>query len=81
LISQLLYAAAALTIYHNHHQKEHRKMNKEVILGLARHILTTLGGVLAGKGVIGASDVEVAVGAVVALAGIVWSVVDKKKPA
>jgi hypothetical protein len=56
-------------------------MNKDMILGLARHILTTLGGVLAGKGVIGASDVEIAVGAVVALAGVIWSVVDKKKPA
>lgn len=54
-------------------------MSKEIILGLVRHILTTAGGVLATKGVIDAGSAETAVGAVIALAGVIWSVVAKKK--
>lgn len=54
-------------------------MGKDVILGLARHILTTFGGLLAAKGYFDATEMEIAVGAVVALAGFVWSIIDKKK--
>ena len=53
-------------------------MSKDAILGLARHVLTTLGGIFVTKGAIGESDLEIAVGAVVALAGVVWSVIDKR---
>jgi hypothetical protein len=37
--------------------------------------------VLASKGVIGASDAEIITGALVAIAGVVWSMVAKRKPA
>lgn len=55
-------------------------MNKDMILGLVRHILTFGGGLLAGNGVIGESEVEIAVGALVTLIGVVWSAWQKKKP-
>ena len=51
---------------------------KDSILGIARHVLTTVGGYLASSGLIGANDVEVVVGAVITLIGVVWSVLEKK---
>lgn len=51
----------------------------EVILGIIRHLLTAGGGVLVSNGILEAGQVETAVGAVLALVGIVWSVWDKKK--
>jgi hypothetical protein len=54
-------------------------MNKEQVLGIARHILTAVGGVFVSKGTVDGSELEVIVGAVVALAGVIWSVVAKNK--
>ena len=53
-------------------------MDKAQIMGMVRHVLTTLGGILASKGYIGESDVEIVVGAVVIVAGALWSVMQKK---
>lgn len=49
-----------------------------VILGLVRHILTAVGGALAAKGLIGAGDVELVVGALTTIAGVAWSIYDKR---
>ena len=49
----------------------------ETILGLVRHALTFGGGFLASKGIVEASQVEIAVGAIVTLVGIVWSALSK----
>lgn len=54
-------------------------MSIEALLGLGRHALTTLGGFLASKGFIEASDVEIAVGAIAALIGVALSVFNKRK--
>ena len=54
-------------------------MNKEVILGLARHVLTAAGGAVAAQGHIAADDVNVVVGALVALLGVLLSVIAKRK--
>jgi len=54
-------------------------MNKDILLGIARHILTALGGVLVTKGLADAPGIEAAVGALVALAGFVWSVIAKTR--
>lgn len=54
---------------------------KESVLGLVRHALTTAGGFLAAQGTIEASEVELAVGAIVTLIGVVWSVLTKRKAA
>jgi hypothetical protein len=53
-------------------------MGKEIWLGLARHILTALGGYLVARGTLDAATAEAAVGAVVTLGGVAWSVADKK---
>jgi hypothetical protein len=54
-------------------------MNVETILGVVRHVLTFGGGFLASKGVLEAAQVETAVGALVTIIGLVWSVLAKRK--
>jgi len=49
-----------------------------MVLGIVRHVLTTVGGALVAKGTIGESDLELAVGAIVTLIGIVASVINKR---
>ena len=57
-------------------------MDLKISLGLlARHLLTSIGGSLAAKGFIESSDVEPAAGAVLILAGLIWSVIQKRKAA
>lgn len=56
-------------------------MSKLQILGVARHILTFLGGFLVVKGQVDESTVNEIVGATITLAGLVWSVLDKKPKA
>jgi len=61
-----------------------RRMNmdseafKPILAGIARHALTTLGGILVSDGVIQSSDVAGFVGAGMVLAGIAWSWWQKK---
>lgn len=52
-------------------------MNWDQMQGLIRHALTVGAGYLASVGVIGGSDVEVGVGALMGLLGIGWSVYSK----
>jgi len=52
---------------------------KETVLGFVRHILTFGGGYLASAGIIAEAQIEIAVGAIITLVGIVWSAFDKKK--
>lgn len=58
-------------------------MNKERIFGLARHVLTFLGGYAVAEGYIDESMVDEVVGAVITIAGLAWSVAapEKKKAA
>lgn len=49
----------------------------EYITSLVRHSLTTVGGSLIAKGLITSASFDQVVGAVVVIAGIVWSVVSK----
>jgi hypothetical protein len=53
-------------------------MKKEKIEGVIRHALTTIGGVLIAKGLIEDAIVTEAIGAIITLVGITWSVIDKK---
>ncbi len=53
-------------------------MTRDMVLGLARHLMTFAGGMLATSGVVASSDVELGVGALVTLIGIVWSAFQKK---
>lgn len=61
-------------------KEKETKMN-EAMAGLVRHLLTTLGGVLVAKGYIEAGVVEQLAGAVVAIVGVVWSVLAKRRSA
>lgn len=54
-------------------------MTKEQVLGVVRHTLTFVGGILITKGLIdGVVSMEIT-GAVMGLIGTIWSVVEKKK--
>jgi len=48
-----------------------------ILMGIARHALTTLGGALVSQGYIGASDLEAGVGAIFTLIGVGLSVYHK----
>ena len=48
-------------------------------MGVARHLLTTFGGVLITKGLIDESMLPELIGSLTTLTGIIWSVIEKKK--
>lgn len=52
-----------------------------MILGIARHVLTAAGSLLVAKGVLDAGTAETAVGAVVTLISVGWSVWENRKRA
>ena len=54
-------------------------MNKPVILGFLRHILTLAAGSLATSGVIDGTEIEIVVGSVIGIGGVFWSAFDKKR--
>ena len=54
-------------------------MKKEQILGIARHILTFAGGFFVVKGYIDEGMLSELIGGTLALAGTIWSIVDKNK--
>lgn len=53
-------------------------MNIDVILGIVRHLLTTFGGVLVTKGITDSTHLEAAVGGIIAIIGVIWSIVKNK---
>jgi hypothetical protein len=52
-------------------------MNQDDVLGVVRHVLTTLGGALVTNGVLTSSQMQDGAGAVVVIAGIAWSLINK----
>lgn len=57
-------------------------MDIKVALGLlARHLLTTAGGMLVTKGLIDPAQVDPLIGAVLVVGGVIWSVIQKKRVA
>jgi len=54
-------------------------MKKEQILGLVRHALTIVGGALVAKGYIEEDILGEAIGGILSIAGVIWSILDKKK--
>jgi hypothetical protein len=55
------------------------KFSKEQILGIVRHSLTFIGGILITKGLIDESILNELMGGVIALTGAIWSIVVKNK--
>ena len=54
-------------------------MTKEQVVGVIRHVITFVGGILVVKGVVDDAMVQEVLGGVLALVGTVWSIVEKKK--
>ena len=54
-------------------------MNKEQVLGIVRHALTFIGGILLTKGVIDESALSEVIGGVITLTGTIWAIVEKNK--
>jgi hypothetical protein len=54
-------------------------MAKDQVLGIVRHVLTFVGGILVVKGLADDSLIQEIIGGVSALIGSVWSIVAKKK--
>ena len=55
------------------------KLTKEQVMGIIRHGLTFVGGILIMKGIIDESTSQEIIGSAISLVGLVWSVVDKNK--
>ncbi len=55
------------------------KLTKEQLLGIVRHTITFVGGILITKGYIDDSILTEIVGGATALAGAIWSIVAKNK--
>jgi hypothetical protein len=54
-------------------------MNKDQLLGILRHVLTFVGGILVLQGWVDEGLLQETIGAVATLVGTVWSVIEKKK--
>jgi hypothetical protein len=53
-------------------------MSKERILGVVRHTLTFVGGILVMKGIIDEGMASEIIGGVMTLTGTIWSIFEKK---
>ena len=51
------------------------KTQDTVLNGLLRHILTAAGGALVARGSLAESELDLAVGAIITLAGVIWSAI------
>jgi hypothetical protein len=54
------------------------KLSREQVLGIVRHSLTFLGGLVVAKGYTDDTTVTQVIGSVVTLIGAIWSIVTKK---
>lgn len=52
---------------------------KDQILGLIRHVITFVGGIIVAKGVLDADLSQEIIGGVMTVVGGIWSVISKKK--
>ena len=54
-------------------------MTQEQLLGIVRHILTAAGGIIIARGLVSEALWEQIAGAALTVAGLVWSILSKKK--
>lgn len=54
------------------------KLSKEQIMGIIRHALTFVGGIIVMKGFVDKATITEIVGGAMTLTGAIWSIVDKK---
>jgi hypothetical protein len=53
-------------------------MNKEQVLGIIRHSLTFVGGILIMRGIANEAIINETVGAIITVVGAIWSIVKNK---
>lgn len=53
------------------------KLTKEQLLGIVRHTLTFVGGIVVMKGIVDEATVTEITGGVLTLAGAIWSIIAK----
>lgn len=76
----IIYITHNSNIYYKiNFKKQKMKLTKEQVMGIVRHSLTFIGGIVVAKGYIDNSTVTEIVGSVVTLAGAVWSIINKNK--
>ena len=56
-----------------------KAMKKEQIMGLVRHGLTFIGGIVLSKGLVDESTLMEIVGSISTLIGSIWSIIEKSK--
>jgi len=54
------------------------KLSKEQIMGIIRHALTFVGGIIIMKGLVDETTITEIIGGAMTLTGAVWSIIDKK---
>jgi hypothetical protein len=54
------------------------KLSKEQIMGIIRHALTFVGGIVVMKGLVDESTVTEIIGGAMTLTGSIWSIINKK---
>jgi hypothetical protein len=54
------------------------KLTKEQILGIVRHALTFIGGIVVMKGLVDETLVTELIGGAMTLTGAIWSIINKK---
>jgi len=54
------------------------KLTKEQILGIVRHALTFIGGIVVMKGLVDETLVTEIIGGAITLTGAIWSIINKK---
>lgn len=55
------------------------KLSKEQVLGIIRHTLTFVGGIVIARGLVDETLVTEIIGGVLTLTGSIWSIIDKSK--
>lgn len=73
--------AAPVVIPANAIKRKVERTMQAAIAGLIRHLLTTFGGALVASGALSADDLSQAVGAILTLFGIAWSLISKRAKA
>jgi len=53
------------------------KLTKEQVLGIVRHTLTFIGGIIVMKGIVDETTITEIVGGIVTLTGTIWSIIAK----
>ncbi len=55
------------------------KLTKEQVLGIVRHALTFIGGIVIARGLVDETLVTECIGGVLTLTGAIWSIINKNK--